>query len=170
MSGTDVMAGCRPTPAATDLAKKLKALSEQDTGTLRQEWRRLYRSHPPARITRDLLVLAIAWKLQARVHGGLTIAQRRKLANIARAIRENGDLSGSTTMRLKPGARLLREWRGETHTVLVLANGFEWNGRYHRSLSAIAKAITGTPWSGPRFFGLKKKPRPFRKEEASGAK
>jgi hypothetical protein len=156
-------------PATTDLAAKLKALPGQDTGTLRQEWRRLYRSHPPARITRDLLMLAIAWKLQANVHRGLTTAQRQKLANIARDIRENGDLSGSTTMRLKPGARLLREWRGETHTVLVLANGFEWNGRHHRSLSAIARAITGTPWSGPRFFGLKKRSMPFREEEASGA-
>ncbi len=70
---------------------------------------------------------------------------------------------------IKPGLRLVREWRGETHHVLVLEDGFEWNGERRRSLSAIAREITGTRWSGPLFFGLKRSPMPFRGEERADA-
>ena len=164
-----VMNGGRPHPASEDLSEKLTALGELDTTVLRREWRRLYRSHPPVHIRRDLLVLAIAWKLQERLHGGLTAAQKRKLAGIAEDLRKNGDLSASPAIRMKPGLRLVREWRGETHTVLVLDDGFEWNGKRRRSLSAIAREITGTQRSGPCFFGLKPGPMPFNGEERANA-
>ncbi len=163
------MNGGRPHPASEDLSKKLMALAELDTTVLWREWRRLYRSHPPVHIRRDLLILAIAWKLQERVYGGLTAAQKRKLAGISKELRQNGDLSGSLAIRVKPGMRLVREWRGKTHTVLVLEDGFEWNGERRRSLSAIAREITGTRWSGPRFFGLQRKPKPFSGEERADA-
>ncbi len=113
----------RARPASEGLAEKLAALADLDAVSLRAEWRRLYRSHPPLHIRRDLLVLAIAWKLQERVYGGLTAAQKRKLAGIAEELRKNGDLSGSPAIRLKPGLRLVREWRGETHNVLCLRTG-----------------------------------------------
>jgi hypothetical protein len=113
------------------------------------------------RIRRDLLVLAIAWKLQEKVHGGLTAAQKRKLSNIAAELKTGGYLSAGPVIRMKPGTRLIREWQGKTHGVLVLDDGFEWNGKRHRSLSAIAREITGTHWSGLRFFGLKPRPKPF---------
>ncbi len=161
--------GGRAHPASEGLTKKLTALADLDTAGLRREWRRIYRSHPPLHIRRDLLVLAIAWKLQERVHGGLTAAQKRKLAGIAEDLRKNGDLSGSPAIRMKPGMRLVREWYGETHTVLVLDDGFEWNGKRRRSLSAIAREITGTRWSGPRFFGLKPRPMPFSGEARADA-
>ncbi len=164
-----VMNGGRLRPASEDLSEKLTALAELDTAGLRREWRRVYRSHPPLHIRRDLLVLAIAWKLQERVHGGLTAAQKRRLAGIAEEFRRNGDLSGSPAIRMKPGMRLVREWRGETHDVLVLEDGFEWNGERRRSLSAIAREITGTQWSGPLFFGLKRRPMPFSGEERADA-
>ncbi len=160
-----LMNGGRSHPASEDLSKKLAGLTEFDTASLRHEWRRLYRSRPPKHIRRDLLILAIAWKLQERVYGGLTAAQKRKLAGIGEELRKNGDLSGSPAIRVKPGSRLVREWRGETHTVLVLEDGFEWNGERRRSLSAIAREITGTRWSGPRFFGLQREPKPFGGEE-----
>jgi len=163
------MNGGRPHPASEDLSQKLTALAELDTTALRREWRRLYRSHPPLHIRRDLLVLAIAWKLQEKVYGGLTAAQKRKLAGIAEELKKNGDLSGSPAIRMKPGLRLVREWRGETHTVLVLEDGFEWNGKRRRSLSTIAREITGTRWSGPLFFGLKRRPMPFSGEERADA-
>ncbi len=147
--------------STAELEAKLTALTVMDGDGLRREWRRLYRSHPPLHIRRDLLVLAIAWKLQERVHGGLTAAQKRKLAGIAEELKKGGDLSTGPAIRLKPGLRLVREWRGETHTVLVLEDGFEWNGQRRRSLSAIAREITGTRWSGPLFFGLKPRPMPF---------
>ena len=91
----------------------------------------------------------------------MTAAQKRRLAGITEELKKGGDLSAGPAIRLKPGLRLVREWRGETHTVLVLEDGFEWNGERRRSLSAIAREITGTRWSGPRFFGLKPRPMPF---------
>jgi len=147
--------------STAELEAKLTALTVMDGDGLRAEWRRLYRSHPPMHIRRDLLTLAIAWKLQEKVYGGLTAAQKRRLAGIGEEFRKNGDLSAGPAIRLKPGLRLVREWRGETHTVLVLEEGFEWNGECRRSLSAIAREITGTRWSGPLFFGLKPRPMPF---------
>ncbi len=161
--------GGRAHPASAGLTEKLTALVDLDAVGLRAEWRRLYRSHPPLHIRRDLLVLAIAWKLQEKVHGGLTAAQKRGLAGIAEDLRKNGDLSAGPAIRMKPGMRLVREWRGETHDVLVLEDGFEWNGKRRRSLSAIAREITGTRWSGPRFFGLKPRPMPFSGEERADA-
>ncbi len=116
-----------------------------------------------------VLVLAIAWKLQERVYGGLTAAQKRKLAGIAEDLGKYGDLSGSPAIRMKPGMRLVREGRGETHDVLVLEDGLEWNGKRRRSLSAIAREISGTQWSGPLFFGLKRRPMPFSGEERADA-
>ncbi len=157
--------GGRAHPASDGLPEKLTALADLDAVGLRAEWRRLYRSHPPPHIRRDLLVLAIAWKLQEKVYGGLTAAQKRRLASIAEELRKNGNLSTGPAIRMKPGLRLVREWRGETHTVLVLEDGFEWNGQRRCSLSAIAREITGTRWSGPLFFGLKPRPMPFGGEE-----
>jgi hypothetical protein len=150
-----------------DLDAKLAALAAMDTVALKREWRRLYRTQPPTHIRRDLLVLAIAWKLQVKAHGGLTAAQRRRLAAIAKDPKKNGGPSDSAGIRIKPGSRLVREWRGETHHVLVLEDGFEWNGQRHRSLSQVARRITGAHWSGPRFFGLKPRPVPF--EEGTDA-
>jgi hypothetical protein len=95
----------------------------------------------------------------------LTAAQKRKVAGLAEEVRENGDLSGCPAIRVKPGSKLVREWRGETHTVLVLEDGFEWHGKRRPSLSSIAQEITGTQWSGPRFFGLRRKRKAFSGEE-----
>ncbi len=161
--------GGRAHPASEGLTKKLAALADLDTVGLRAEWRRLYRSHPPLHIRRELLVLAIAWKLQEKVYGGLTAAQKRRLAGITEELKKSGDLSAGPAIHLKPGLRLVREWRGETHDVLVLEDGFEWNGKRRRSLSAIAREITGTRWSGPLFFGLKPRPMPFSGEERADA-
>lgn len=137
------------------LADKLKALPETSITDLRCHWRRLYRSPPPA-LGRDLLVLGIAWKLQVEALGGLSAATKRRLADLGAAMDTKGDLAKTRTARLRPGARLMRVWQGQTHSVLVLDEGFEWQGERHASLSAIARKITGTSWSGPRFFGLDK--------------
>ena len=82
---------------------------------------------------------------------------KRRLAELAKTMDEKGDLAKARTVRLKAGAKLVREWRGETHDVLVLEDGFQWRGQHWRSLSAIASEISGTHWSGPRFFGLQAK-------------
>jgi len=121
---------------------------------LRCEWRRLYPGEPP-RISRDLLVLALGYKLQELEHGGLGKSTRRKLQTIAKALRATGRWIGpAPALSLKPGARLFRSWHGRTHTVTVTENGFEYAGTSYPSLTKIAKKITGAHWSGPRFFGL----------------
>jgi hypothetical protein len=120
---------------------------------LRREWRRLYHGDAP-RISRDLLVLAISYRVQEIEHGGLGKATRRKLRTIAKALRTTGRVGSTANLSLKPGARLVREWRGRTHTVTVTEDGFEYAGTSYPSLTKIAKKITGAHWSGPRFFGL----------------
>lgn len=133
---------------------KLAALEEMDANDLRAEWRRLYRAQPPARMTRDLLKLGVAWKIQEQAYGGYKATTKRQLAELTGSLERTGDVTRSRVARLKPGARLAREWGGRTHTVTVLDDGFDWNGERWRSLSAIAREITGARWSGPRFFGL----------------
>ena len=142
--------------AGGDLSERLAALPKLTYADLRTEWRRLFRAHPPQKISRDLLELAIAWKLQERALGGLSPATKRRLADLTTTLESKGDLAKARALKLKPGVRLLREWGGDTHEVLVTESGFVWQGRSWRSLSAIAGAITGTHWSGPRFFGLDK--------------
>ncbi len=113
-----------------------------------------YAVFSPERVARNLLVLGIAWKIQEQAYGGLGAATKRRLADLAKTREQDGDLARSRVARLKPGAKLIREWQGETHTVAVLEDGFEWRGKRWRSLSVIAREITGVHWSGPRFFGL----------------
>ncbi len=139
---------------ADAVAARLQALKQMDYATLRSEWRRLYRSPAPKRVARDLLVLGVAWKIQEQAYGGLGAATKRRLADLAKSMQRDGDVTRNRVARLKPGAKLVREWRGEAHTVIVIEDGFEWNGRHWRSLSVIAREITGVHWSGPRFFGL----------------
>ena len=138
----------------SDLEAELARLTLVSYAELQSHWRRLFRSPPPRKIGRDTLELGVAWKLQEKALGGLNNTTRRTLAAHAESLRTTGDLAKPRAVTLKPGARLLREWNGETHSVLVLDDGFQWRGRPWRSLSAIAREITGTRWSGPRFFGL----------------
>ena len=100
-------------------------------------------------MTKDLLVRGIAYAIQEQRHGGLTSVEQKALAALAR-----GNAT-STPGHLRPGTRFYRSWRGTTHEVLVLEDGYSWRARTYASLSEVARAITGTRWSGPRFFGLK---------------
>ena len=137
-----------------DLESAIAALATMPYTELRENWQRLYRSHLPKKLSRDLLELGIAWKLQERALGGLSAATKRQIAELARTMEAKADLAKARTVSLRPGARLIREWNGETHEVLVVEDGFLWRGRTWRSLSVIAREMTGTKWSGPRFFGV----------------
>ena len=137
-----------------NLEERLAALALMSHAELRAEWRWLFRAHPPQRIGRDVLELGAAWKLQEKALGGTSGATKRRLAELDRVMESKGDLAKARTIRLRPGAKLVREWRGETHDVFVTESGFLWRGESWRSLSAIALEITGTHWSGLRFFGL----------------
>lgn len=158
-TGSPVRADGAPSDAGSEdaVAARLQALEGMTYDGLRTEWRRLYRAHPPKRVARDLLVLGVAWKIQEHAYGGLGAATKRRLAELAKTMEQDGDLARNRVARLKPGAKLIREWRGETHTVIVREDGFEWRGKRWRSLSVIAREITGSHWSGPRFFGLNRK-------------
>ena len=106
--------------------------------------------------SRELLVNTIAWHLQARQHGGFSPAVQRKLERLAAVINRGEAVRPSTAIeRLRPGMSLERRWRGETHLVTVLADGFAYRRQRCRSLSQIARLITGTHWNGPAFFGLR---------------
>ena len=111
-------------------------------------------SQPAARLSRDLLIRAIAYRIQELRYGGLSKATRRKLAALVNAPQSEGEIAPETAQKIRPGARLVREWNGRTHTVTVKEEGFTYAGRSYRSLTAIAREITGAQWSGPRFFGL----------------
>jgi Protein of unknown function (DUF2924) len=124
---------------------------------LRALWRKHHRCTPPVKIGRDLMIRAIAYKIQERAYGGLSLATLRRLRSLAQAIEDKGASAFDPGIALKPGARLIREWHGRTHTVIVLDDGFEYDGRRYRSLTRIAKLITGAHWSGPVFFGAKKR-------------
>ena len=144
------------------LAEELRALPQRTTRELRERWQTLIGTTPPGGLSRDLLMRVIADQLQAAALGGLPPAAKRKLATLARNAENDAASAGIPVLRLKPGSKLVRAWRGKTHTVLVLGDGFEHQGKRYASLTQIAGAVTGTHWSGPRFFGLVTPPQPIR--------
>ena len=123
----------------------LRALSRQQ---LRQRWRDLYRTAPPAAFTPDLLARGIAWRLQEKALGGLSGDARRLLRT------NTEDKAPKARSALRPGNRLVRRWRGRTYVVEVTEQGLYYESEQYRSLSEIARIITGPCWSGPKFFGL----------------
>jgi len=125
---------------------------------LRNRWKALFGHPAPKSLRRNFLARAVAYQMQVEVYGGLSAATKRRLREIANAVR-NGDanaIPGSS--RIKPGTQMIRQWQNTTHNVTALAEGFEWNGRTYKSLSAVANAITGTNWNGFAFFGIKRSP------------
>jgi hypothetical protein len=136
--------------ALTDRLRGISALSSEQ---LRREWQRLYRVPPPQSLRRDLLLRGIAYRIQEQTLGGLRPSTLRRLNTLGRTL-HHGDSTGALLApSLKTGTKLLREWRGETHCVFVLDEGFSYRETQYRSLTQIAKLITGVHWSGPRFFG-----------------
>lgn len=132
--------------------QQIDGLRQHTRSELIERWINTYCKHPPKGISRRLLEMSAAYELQAKVYGGLKPALRSALAE---ALDRSKSLSSKPKPpSLKPGSQLLREWNGRTHHVEVVDQGYLWNGERYRSLSAIATRITGTRWSGPRFFGL----------------
>src|ERR1700674_5807752 len=142
---------------AIDVAKALVRLSELTIFELRSEWRRLHQMPPPMRLSRDLLTRGITYKLQERAYGGLSTATARKLEQAGADSLSRGSVTPAPPISLRPGTRLVREWRGVTHMVLIHADGIEWRGQRYRSLTIVARKITGARWSVPRFFGLRQR-------------
>jgi hypothetical protein len=124
--------------------------ADPDRAAVLQDWEETFGSPPPPYLSVAFMRKALAHEAQCRKHGGLPAATRRALKRIA----DGQAVTESTKQIARPGAHLVREWNGRTYQVEVLEKGYRMDGRAWPSLSAIAKHITGTTWSGPRFFGL----------------
>jgi hypothetical protein len=144
-----------PGPQKGVTEEALSRLPELDLRQLREMWCRLYNTTAAPRLSRELLMRAVAYRIQELASGGLRPELQRQLDQIALKLHQTGRLTIRPHTQLKPGTRLLREWQGRSHEVLVLNDGFSWQATPYRSLSAIARKITGTAWSGPLFFGLR---------------
>ncbi len=140
--------------AGETLAADLAALQELSHGELKQRWQDLYGSECPARTSRAFLLRAVAYRIQEQALGGLDRATRRRLVRASEDLAA-GRNPATSAPKIKPGTRLLREWQGVVYEVMVLESGVQYRGDPWPSLSAVAREITGTRWSGPRFFGLK---------------
>jgi len=137
----------------TAIEDEIARLRGLDLSGLQGRWRTMFGRRAPAHLPRHLLLRIIAYRLQADLHGDLDPATVRSLDRLAKA-----GSTGSAPLpdaSLRPGTLLVREWDGVLHRVEALDQGFAWNGTSYRSLSQVARAITGTRWNGPRFFGLR---------------
>lgn len=140
----------------SDLTNKLAKLQALSPAQTRSEWHRLFRREVPEH-SPHLLKRSIAWKLQARIEGDLSPSVRRALDRMAQASDGDQNALPEICNELAVGTKLIRDWHGRTIEVLVTDQGFEHAGRHYRSLSQIARHVTGAHWSGPRFFGLVKR-------------
>ncbi len=145
------------TEVGRQLLQQIQELQDMSIAKLKSQWTELIGSEPPRHAKRSFLTQTIAWELQAKTFGKLKPGIHRQLLQ---AVRGAGDekpvVSEPASPVLRPGVKLIRVWKGVTHHVLVTEDGFLWQDRSWRSLSVIAREVTGTPWSGPVFFGLKK--------------
>ena len=137
-----------PEPALEAEIARIRALGLHQLRTL---WRSTFRAPPPPPFTKDLIARFICWHIQEQGHGGIDGSTTRLLGGLVRGDKPRADRS----RRLRPGTVLVREYRGERHTVTVVSDGYLWRDVIFTSLSTIARAITGTAWSGPRFFGVR---------------
>jgi len=149
-------------PDSDSLDNEIARLRGLDVGELRARWHTVFRRRAPPHLPRHLLFRMLAYRLQADRFGDLDADSRRRLDRLGSGSAESIDRLVADLNRarieLRPGALLTREWDGHLQRVMVLADGFSWNGTTYRSLSKLAFAMTGTRWSGPRFFGLRDKP------------
>lgn len=161
-----------PDRLADKVSAHLAVLTSSDLHQLRVQWRKLMRSEAPAHLTRALLLRILAYKVQELAYGGLDRESVRYLDKIAERL-EAGDRNPVPPVpdprrgRLRPGTLLEREHGGTLHRVSVIEEGFSWQGRTYQSLSEVARAITGTNWNGPRFFGLREKDAQAREHTAA---
>ena len=140
---------CGPRPQASSPARNV-GLDGLDFASLRRVWEQTFGATPPSSLSCVFLRRVLAYERQCRTHGGLSAATRRALAAMA----NETPSPGAPAESVSAGTHLVREWNGRTYQVEVLDNGYRFDGKTYPSLTAITKQITGTHWSGPRFFGL----------------
>ena len=136
------------------LETELEGVAQMNRHKLLELWNTLMDKEPPSNISSKLMRRAVSYQLQAKALGGLKPASQKQLRKVARGAGSICPINTKPKTIIKPGSRLIREWNGKTYVVEVIKGGFVWQEQQYKSLSAIARAITGARWSGPRFFGL----------------
>ncbi|MEO0398445.1 MAG: DUF2924 domain-containing protein [Pseudomonadota bacterium] len=142
-----------------DISAEIDSLSALPLPELQKRWRARYRRDPPKGLPPKLIREAFVYGLQEHAFGGLSAKTKRRLSVLAAKVEEDPKAPVCGDGALRPGTRLVREWRGKRYEVEVLENGFGLDGKVYNSLTEVARTLTGTNWSGPRFFGLKKRSR-----------
>ena len=137
------------------IANRLAALPALNKVALCDLWKQLFNVPPPPQLRRDLMIPTLAYRIQEQAFGSLTASSRARLRQLSRAFESDSNAAIPSVPSIKPGTRLVRQWRDQVHLVNVEPRGYEYRGVRYQSLSEIARLITGTRWSGPLFFGIK---------------
>jgi hypothetical protein len=140
---------------STEISTKLQELPRLPKPELRALWQELFARSAHPKLRRTLMIPILAYRIQEQAYGGLKPSTHKRLQKLASELAKNQKAPLLLTPQLKPGTKLLRQWQGEMHEVLVADESFEYRGQRYESLSEIARQITGTRWSGPLFFGVK---------------
>ena len=139
------------------LEAEIARLPDLGLDELRARWKTLFGHPAPKSLRRNFLARAVAYQM-VEAFGGLSETTKRRLREISAAVRRGDGDAADIGSQTRPGTQMIRQCRDKTHTVTAPSDGFEWDGRAYRSLSAVAKAITGTNWNGFAFFGIKRAP------------
>jgi len=145
--------------------KRLAALPIMNKGTLCDLWKQFFHSAPSSELRRDLMIPILSYRIQEQAFGSLSARAQERLRQLSRAFENSRDPSTASAPRIRPGTRLVRQWGNQVHLVNVQTDGYEYQGNRYRSLSEIARLITGTRWSGPLFFGIKRESANGKSEE-----
>jgi hypothetical protein len=146
-----VLEASMPDPSA----KRIAGLPQLSKAALYDLWKQLFNASPPPKLRRHLMIPVLGFRLQEQAFGSLSARTRNRLRDLSRAFEKDSDSAIPSAPRIRPGTRLVRQWRDQVHLVNVKTNGYEYQGSRYHSLSEIARLITGTRWSGPLFFGIK---------------
>jgi hypothetical protein len=136
-------------------AQRLASLMQLPKAALCELWKQFFKAPPPCQLRRDLILPILAYRIQEEAFGSLSAASRSRLRQLARVFDSDSNSPIPSVPGIKPGTRLVRQWRNKVHLVNVEATGYEYQGTRYSSLSQVARLITGTRWSGPLFFGIK---------------
>ena len=134
------------------LEAEIRRLPDLSLAELRDRWKTVFGNPAPLSLRRKFLARAVAYHMQVEAYGGLSNSTKRRLREIAEAVRRGNPDAAGIARQIRPGTQMIRQWRDETHIVTAIAGGFEWNGQFYKSLSAVAKEITGTNWNGYAFL------------------
>jgi hypothetical protein len=148
------------------IAKRLAELPTLGRAALCDLWKQLFDACPPPKLRKDLMIPILGYRLQEQAFGSLSAGACGRLRHLSRALERNSDSAISSAPQIRPGTRLVRQWRDQVHLVNVEANFYEYQGVRYQSLSEIARLITGTRWSGPLFFGIKNEQGSSKRKEA----